>query len=153
MTSTPTEKRRALERKYGLQPGQYEWLSGANADNCWICGEPETVDGRRLAIDHDHETGAVRGLLCTRCNQVLGRVKDDPKLLRRAAKYLEQARAAFSDGCSPCMDAGLPDWIHPPAAVVETDGVGWTRFGYVCNQGHRWTCGWATEGVPFSWQL
>jgi hypothetical protein len=45
---------------------------------------------QRLAIDHDHKTNKVRGLLCSKCNTVLGYVADDSKRLRNAAKYLER---------------------------------------------------------------
>jgi hypothetical protein len=42
-----------------------------------------------LPVDHDHETGAIRGILCIDCNRALGMFRDDPRLLRKAAKYLE----------------------------------------------------------------
>ena len=70
---------------------------------CAICHLPETVrqTGRvkRLCVDHDHSTGRFRGLLCTRCNKVLGVVKDDVALLGRMVVYLsryvcEEATAA-----------------------------------------------------------
>jgi hypothetical protein len=57
---------------------------------CEICGdllEPSGA-GRGMHIDHDHETGALRGTLCEQCNRGLGMFKDDPKRLRKAAKYI-----------------------------------------------------------------
>jgi hypothetical protein len=62
---------------------------------CRICGEEERVlkngggAARRLSVDHDHATGKVRGLLCRRCNGLLGLAYDSPRTLRQAAEYLE----------------------------------------------------------------
>lgn len=56
---------------------------------CEICGaEPESK--RAHAVDHDHQTGLIRGTLCRPCNQGLGHFRDDPNILRKAAEYLEQ---------------------------------------------------------------
>ncbi len=59
-------------------------------DQCELCG----VRGRRMHIDHCHETGVVRGRICGPCNQGLGMFGDDPVKLRLAIKYLLQSRAA-----------------------------------------------------------
>lgn len=89
------DKRRELMRSwnlrvYGLTSDQYLDMYEAQAGCCRICGEGgETFGGRRLHVDHNHETGAVRGLLCGLCNSALGKFKDSPELLRRAASYLE----------------------------------------------------------------
>lgn len=62
---------------------------------CAICGESETakspIDGavKRLAVDHDHRTGQVRGLLCSTCNNGLGCFKDNIQLMKRAIDYLD----------------------------------------------------------------
>lgn len=58
-------------------------------DVCAICKE-KCKTGKNLAVDHDHDQGNVRGLLCARCNMILGSVKDDPDLLRDMARYLEE---------------------------------------------------------------
>lgn len=74
---------------YGITQQEYGVLFVAQLGLCVICEKPETVAGRSLAIDHDHATGQVRGLLCFGCNAAIGKFNDDPALLRRAADYLE----------------------------------------------------------------
>ena len=74
-------------KKLGLTPGKYEELLLAQSGCCAICGcRPK----RTLAVDHDHKTGHVRGLLCWCCNSGLGQFKDQLKLLKKAADYLRQ---------------------------------------------------------------
>ena len=75
-------------RKYKMTRGQLEALRSAQGDSCAICGETEPQH-----LDHDHETGAIRQLLCQRCNQGLGLFRDDPSFLRAAADYVERHRA------------------------------------------------------------
>ena len=57
---------------------------------CEICGKPEEEEGKRLALDHCHKTDKLRGRLCGDCNTTLGKFKDAPMLLRKAADYLEK---------------------------------------------------------------
>lgn len=135
------------EAKYGLREGDYEVLLDMNGGVCWICCNPETIPNRRLAIDHCHTTGQVRGLLCTRCKQVLGRMEDDPDMLRRMADYVEKSRGMFADCCSECPDDVTP---YPPIGVNDTDGNS-TRFWYRCDAGHLWTCGYLTRGTTWMW--
>jgi NMD protein affecting ribosome stability and mRNA decay len=82
--------------KMGLPEDAYETMFEAQKGVCAICGNPEKVrNGRRrggykkMAMDHDHKTGKVRGLLCQMCNQGLGSFKDSPDLLTKAIKYLK----------------------------------------------------------------
>lgn len=76
-------------KKYGITPEEYDALVAAAGGRCEICGRSQEDDGRDLNVDHDHETGKVRGLLCKRCNLALGYLGDDPALAARAADYLK----------------------------------------------------------------
>jgi hypothetical protein len=56
---------------------------------CAICGEPRPEE-RTLHVDHDHETGLIRGLLCFRCNQAIGSLQEDHDIFQKAADYLDR---------------------------------------------------------------
>ena len=75
-----------LARRYGLTAGSYNELLESQKGRCAICGN--LPDTRRLSVDHDHETGVVRGLLCSHCNTGLGQFRDNAKLLNNAIGYL-----------------------------------------------------------------
>ena len=77
-----------LRRNYGITVDDYEMLLARQHYSCAICGSPECSSGRRLAVDHCHQTGQVRGLLCMDCNTSLGGFKDDVNRLMLAAQYL-----------------------------------------------------------------
>ena len=76
-----------LRRKYGMSVAQYEELILEQSGLCAICQNPP-APGRRLHVDHDHDTQRVRGLLCFTCNNALGDFEDDPGRLRTAIGYL-----------------------------------------------------------------
>jgi hypothetical protein len=75
----------------GVTLEQFEAMMLAQGGVCAICREPPQM--RRLDVDHEHETGRVRGLLCRRCNTAIGKMRDDPKILLRAIAYLKHYRA------------------------------------------------------------
>jgi hypothetical protein len=79
--------REHLRRRFGITPEDYDAMFAAQGGVCAICGSPPR--GRRLSVDHDHDTDEVRGLLCSTCNAGIGSMRDDPELLRRAIAYLE----------------------------------------------------------------
>jgi hypothetical protein len=74
-------------RRYGITERHYVGLLRKQNGVCAICGTPP--NGRLLAVDHDHNTGKVRGLLCQGCNAAIGYLMDDPVVVRKAAEYLE----------------------------------------------------------------
>jgi hypothetical protein len=79
-----------IEREYGLTQAQYEAMLAAQGNGCAICGRaPEGSYPGMLHVDHCHETGRLRGLLCQVCNLSLGKFQHNPALLRLAADYLE----------------------------------------------------------------
>lgn len=81
--------------KFGLTVEEYDALEEGQGFVCKICGEPETALSntgyvKRLAVDHCHKTGEVRGLLCMNCNAGLGHFKDDVDLLLKAIQHLKE---------------------------------------------------------------
>ena len=85
-------------RKYGFaSPEEMERFAADHGDLCDVCGEPDTTHRKAtwtqgLTFDHDHVTGARRGMLCSSCNLGLGNFGDDPERLRAAADYIERHR-------------------------------------------------------------
>ena len=72
---------------YGITVEEYNKLLISQGGLCCICYRPPRK--RRLAVDHNHRTGQVRGLLCANCNRGLRWFYDDPVKLRKAAEYLD----------------------------------------------------------------
>lgn len=90
-----------LKRKYGITVQDYDRTFKEQNGLCAICFQPETaINGnrypastktiKRLSIDHNHQTGEVRKLLCHACNVTIGTAKENPALLRACAEYLER---------------------------------------------------------------
>jgi len=89
---THPERRRVgyhLQRRYGITQAEYDTMLKAQGGVCAICGKPPRK-GRRLCVDHAHDNGRVRGLLCDRCNRAIGALSDDQSLLQRVLKYLSR---------------------------------------------------------------
>jgi hypothetical protein len=82
-----------VSKVYGLQPGDYERLYESQGFRCAITGCRATGKTKRLAVDHDHKTGEVRGLLCGPHNQLIGYNRDNPEAFRSLADYLESPPA------------------------------------------------------------
>ena len=81
-----------LLHKYGITEADYGKLFKAQKGKCAICGRPPKKI--RLAIDHDHKTGAIRGLLCFRCNYGLPWFSSDERTLAKAAAYIWRSKRA-----------------------------------------------------------
>ncbi|MBO1267080.1 endonuclease VII domain-containing protein [Arthrobacter cavernae] len=74
-----------IKWRYGLSPEEFEGLHSSQGGKCAICS---LIPPTPLHVDHDHETGKVRGLLCGSCNRAIGLLKDDTDLMRSAIAYL-----------------------------------------------------------------
>lgn len=84
-------RKRYIEREFGIKYEDYDRMLEEQHGVCAICGKPETKpNAKYLAVDHNHETGEVRGLLCNNCNRALGLLKDDIEVLQNAINYLKE---------------------------------------------------------------
>ena len=90
----PDRKRASrLRRTFGITDLQYTEMLCKQKGRCAICNR--LPKHRRLAVDHDHKTGFVRGLLCAQCNQAIAKFRDATQLLFSAAEYLQTAESRF----------------------------------------------------------
>lgn len=86
-----------LRSLYGLSLAEYQRLETEQEGKCACCRQPEigtyrsngVIKQKRLAVDHCHDTGRIRGLLCANCNTALGLIQEDPARARSLADYLE----------------------------------------------------------------
>lgn len=74
-----------LRQRYGIGIHEVHSLVDAQSGKCAIC-----KDRAARQVDHDHQSGQVRGILCLHCNAAMGAFKDDPNLIASAIKYLER---------------------------------------------------------------
>lgn len=90
--ANPLSKLDSNFRRYGITTAGYEALLAAQGGRCACCGTTSNRSGKRLAVDHDHETGAIRGIICHSCNTGIGSLGDTAEGLRRALNYLERVQ-------------------------------------------------------------
>jgi hypothetical protein len=83
-------RRWRLKSKYGITPDHYDRMYEIAGGRCEICRTSLPL----LHIDHDHDTGEVRGLLCSPCNIALGNFKDSPENIVSALRYLSRTNRA-----------------------------------------------------------
>jgi len=86
-------RRGNYRRMYGVTIADYDALFTLQGGKCAICQSTDPGGGfQHFAVDHDHSTGRIRGLLCVACNRGLGLFRDDVATLGSAISYLESAR-------------------------------------------------------------
>jgi len=79
-----------LKSKYGITLVDYQKMLDLQNGKCAICGSDKPKGNyRHFAVDHNHTTGELRGLLCTQCNTGIGLLQDSPDLLLKAAEYIQ----------------------------------------------------------------
>ena len=87
--NAPYRRAYLLKRNYGISVERYEEMVEDQRGLCAICESPPP-EGKRLSVDHDHEIGVVRSLLCAKCNHGLGAFSEDPARLFSAIWYLAE---------------------------------------------------------------
>lgn len=121
-----------LHHRYGITEADADWLLGRQVGLCGVCS-----DRPGEHIDHDHKTGAVRGIACTGCNSGMGQFGDDPTALRRGADYVmgELVKTVKLDDGSTRLSFTLPD-VDPVTVALN----GW--------ESHREADGERRRGNP-----
>jgi hypothetical protein len=82
-------RNRDLQRKYGLSVAGFDEMLAAQNNRCALCSTDAPGGKGTFHVDHCHDTGRVRGLLCMSCNVGIGQLKHSPELLQRAIEYLD----------------------------------------------------------------
>ncbi len=77
-----------LKTRYGITSYEYNNLLESQNSKCGICGMDQNKLKKRLHVDHNHNTGEIRGLICKSCNLAIGLIKDDISILNKMIKYL-----------------------------------------------------------------
>ncbi|HEG2205550.1 TPA: endonuclease VII domain-containing protein [Enterobacter cloacae] len=99
-------KDRTLKSTYGITLETFKNMREFQGNKCAICGGSEksvsrSGEIRQLSIDHDHETGKVRSLLCSHCNVAIGYLKDNPEIALSAYHYLKAHKEPFTTTTTP----------------------------------------------------
>jgi hypothetical protein len=92
-----TKKNRSLVNNFGITLDDYNYLLTKQNNKCAICKKDVSEFKNKLAVDHDHNTGEIRGLLCFRCNFGLSYFSENPETLENAANYLKNGSITHKD--------------------------------------------------------
>lgn len=87
-TNPDVQRKTQYKRKFGITLDDYDKMFDIQEGKCSICTKHQSELKKLLHVDHNHETGKIRGLLCGDCNLALGMFKDNETLLTNAIKYL-----------------------------------------------------------------
>ncbi|AOZ62806.1 endonuclease VII [Rhodococcus phage Yogi] len=110
-----TARERHITTTYGITEDEYQAIYELQGRRCAICQRAKGTGRKRLSVDHDHETGMVRGLLCSKCNKdVLGHLHDEVDAFLRGAAYLTNPPAKEVLGCRIVPLTGAP--VKPSTA-------------------------------------
>ena len=121
---------RQIYTRYRMSLDDWDQVFAAQGKRCAICFTTEPVNGLNWCVDHDHRTGAVRGILCPRCNSAIGFLNDDAELLARAADYIKtseacpgefsvKAPARIRQGSAKSLTADQLDYICRSSASLD----------------------------------
>jgi hypothetical protein len=81
-----------LLKKYGITITEYDSLFSSQNNFCAICGSSQKPEQRTFAVDHNHKTKTIRGILCSNCNRLLGMVRENVNTLNKAISYLKERK-------------------------------------------------------------
>jgi hypothetical protein len=127
MTTSEQTKERARAKRlmdgYKLTIEQYDKIWNFQGGICYACRQPEPVNGRRLSVDHCHTTGLIRGLLCSRCNPIVGK-------LENAFKRYGLGKVTGLD--VQILASRIASYLWEPPA---TQALGYRWFGYTGRTG------------------
>lgn len=119
-----------LERAWGITITNYREMFDKQEGKCAICGTHQRDLKSRLAVDHDHYTNEIRGLLCNRCNPAIGLLEDDVERLEAAIAYLKNPPALeFGLEAARRSVAVLPDCRIAPELRPESNDDRLRRIG------------------------
>lgn len=84
------ERNKRLVNRYGININEYNEMLSSQEGKCLLCERHRSEFKKALAVDHDHNTGKVRGLLCDHCNKGIGCLQDNVTILQKAISYLQK---------------------------------------------------------------